>query len=121
MSIAGTPRKCVVAGVSYVIVGDADPQETPSTEKEIIPTTGEPIEKHKLTDSKVEGFKIKCTSAERDALDVAIAGDPVPVSYTEADGSTRMSGAVSVARGNRSLGDGTVELTFYPIQPWQSL
>lgn len=120
MGTAGTPRKLTMSGVTFNFVGDADPQETPLVDKEYIATTGEPIEKVTVQVAKVEGIKIACNAAERDLIDLIIAGPPVPCSYTESDGSQRTSGAVSVMRGNRSLAEGTVEITLTAVQPWQS-
>lgn len=121
MGTAGTPRKLVLDGTSFSIIADADPQETPLEEKEYIATTGEPITKRTLSVAKVEGFKIACNAAERDLIDAIIASGAVPCSYTESDGSQRSSGAVDVMRGNRSLAEGTLELTLAAISPWVTL
>ena len=87
--IAGTPRKCMIDGISFDVMADTDITQPGSKFlNESIPTSGRNMRKMTKRAQTREGLIIACNSSEAAILKgFADSEAEIPLSYTLADGS----------------------------------
>ena len=121
MATAGSIKRLDVFGISYEVVGDAEPTLKPSVEKEAKATSGDPIIDSTKMVPQMEGITVALTLTQHDDLDQAAADNETgPLAMTNADGKTwRGNGQIAV--GDYNAKASTAELTLIPRGRWANI
>lgn len=117
--IAGSIRKVILDGVSYVVAGDTNVSEIGSPyENSAIPTSGGNIRKMVKRTEVRENVVLVVDDEEREALrDLAMRLDDFPISYETAEGSVfRTDGWIEFE--NRETEEKRATVKLFPRVRW---
>jgi len=114
----GTPRKCLIDGISYFVKADADVTKKPKTEKEGIATSGRTYQKITKVPENIESITLITTPEENRTLEqLSDDGDVIPISFEYADKSIHRTTGFIFTEG-RTSAEGVTTVTITAEVEW---